>query len=93
MSRQKKQKKLVLPKFKDEDHEREFWAKFDLSKYASAGDLVDVSFPNLKPSARSISIRIPDNMLYEVKERANAIDIPYQALMKKYIAEGLRQDR
>jgi predicted DNA binding CopG/RHH family protein len=92
MPRQKKPKKLILPKFKNEDEEREFWSRFDLSEYASTDDLVDVSFPNLKPTAHSISIRIPDYMLYDIKERANAIDIPYQALMKKYIADGIKRD-
>ena len=51
-------KPLKLPKFKNEDEERDFWAKLDLSEYYEASDLEPVSFPNLKPTTRSISIRI-----------------------------------
>ena len=86
-------KKLNIPKFKNNDEEFEFWSKLDLSKYFEKSDFVPVSFPNLKPTAHSISIRIPDYMIYDIKERANAIDIPYQALMKKYIADGMKRDQ
>lgn len=85
----KKQKKLKLPKFKNEDEERDYWAKFDLSKYASAKDLVPISFPNLKPTSRPISIRLPVFLLVRIKEKANELDIPYQSLIKKYIAQGV----
>lgn len=88
----KREKKLVLPKFKNEDEERNFWAKFDLSEYADADDLVSVSFPNLRPTSTPISIRIPNYTLISLKETANSMAIPYQALMKKYIADGLRKD-
>jgi len=85
-------KLLKIPKFKNEDAEREFWAKIELTDYFEPSDFVRASFPNLKPTTHSISIRIPEYILYEVKERANAIDIPYQALMKKYIADGIKRD-
>lgn len=81
-------KKLVLPDFKNEDEERKFWDKIDLSQYYDVEDLEEVSFPNLKPTSRSISIRIPEYILNRVKEQANAIDIPYQALLKQYIKKG-----
>jgi predicted DNA binding CopG/RHH family protein len=81
-------KPLKLPKFKDEDEERDFWAKIDLSKYLEPKDFKRVSFPNLKPTTRSVSIRIPEYILFRVKEQANAINIPYQSLMKQYIAKG-----
>jgi len=86
-------KKLKIPKFKNEDQEFEFWSKLDLSKYFEASDFVPVSFPNLRPSTRSISLRVPEYLLSRVKEHANAIDIPYQALMKKYIADGMKRDQ
>jgi len=89
----KNKKKLVLPNFKNEDEEREFWDKFSLADYATADDLVPVHFPNLKPTSSSISIRIPQYMLANIKEQANAIDIPYQALMKQYLAEGMKRNR
>lgn len=82
-------KKLVLPKFKNEDDERDFWSKLDLSEYYEKSDMVPVSFPNLKPTSHPISIRIPDYLLNHVKERANAINIPYQSLIKTYIEQGI----
>ncbi|OGE82459.1 MAG: hypothetical protein A3B10_00075 [Candidatus Doudnabacteria bacterium RIFCSPLOWO2_01_FULL_44_21] len=82
-------KKLVLPKFKNEDEEREFWDKIDLADYLEPGDFIRVRFPNLKPTSRSISIRIPEYIINQVKIEANKIDIPYQALMKQYIAKGV----
>ena len=56
-------------------------------------DFVPASFPNLKPTAKSISLRMPNYLLTQVKENANAIDIPYQALIKKYIADGLKREK
>ena len=85
-------KKLKIPKFKNPDQEFEFWSDLDLSKYFEPSDFVPVSFPNLKPTAKSISLRMPNYLLGEVKQHANAIDIPYQALIKKYIADGVKRD-
>ena len=82
-------KPLKLLKFKNEDEERDFWAKLDLSEYYEASDLEPVSFPNLKPTTRSISIRIPEYLLNRVKEKANEINIPYQSLIKEYIKKGV----
>ncbi len=82
-------KKLILPKFKNEDEEREFWWKLDLSKYYESSDLEEVSFPNLKPTSRAISIRIPEYLLNRVKEKANEVNIPYQSLIKQYIQKGV----
>lgn len=84
-------KKLKVPKFKNEDEEREFWARLDLTDYFEPSDFVPVSFPNLKPTTRSISIRMPEYLIIRLKERANALDIPYQTLMKQYIAKGVLQ--
>ena len=84
-------KKLILPKFKNEDEERDFWAKIDLTDYYDASDFVPVSFPNLKPTSRSISIRLPEYIINEIKIKANSINIPYQTLMKQYIAEGAKR--
>ena len=83
------EKKLKLPEFKNEDEERKFWAKIDLSEYYTPGDLEEVSFPDLKPTSHAISIRIPDYLLNRVKEKANEINIPYQSLIKEYIKKGV----
>lgn len=82
-------KKLKLPKFKNEDEEREFWWNLDLSEYFEPKDFERVSFPNLKPTSRSISIRIPEYIIDRVKEKANEINIPYQSLIKEYIKKGV----
>lgn len=80
-------KRLKIPKFRNEDQERDFWAKVDLSKYLEPEDLVSVSFPNLKPTSRSVSIRMPEYLLVRLKARANELNVPYQTLMKQYIAK------
>lgn len=81
-------KQINIPKFQSEDAERDFWAKADLSQYFEKEDFEKASFLNLKPTSRSISIRIPEYLLARVKEKANKINIPYQSLIKKYIAQG-----
>lgn len=79
--------------FKTEDAEREFWAThspldfFDVSKAQKA------FFPNLKPTLRSVSIRLPKDMLDELKILANKRDVPYQSLAKMYLAWGIQLER
>ncbi|HEY1644926.1 MAG TPA: BrnA antitoxin family protein [Candidatus Saccharimonadales bacterium] len=82
-------KPLDIPKFKNEDEEREFWAKLDLGEYFDPSDFEQVSFPNLKPTTRPVSIRIPVAILNRVKERANETNVPYQSLIKEYIRTGV----
>ena len=82
-------KKLNIPKIKNEDAEREFWSKADLSEHFEAKDFSSVSLPNLKPSSSAISIRVPEYLLVRLKEKAHELNIPYQTLMKQYIAEGI----
>lgn len=81
--------KMKLPKFKNEDEERNFWSKVNLTDYFQADDFVKVSFPNLKPTTKPISIRLPEYIIDQLKEKANETDIPYQALIKSYIKQGL----
>ena len=82
-------KRIKIPEFKNEDQERAFWSKMDLSEYFRPEDFTQVSFPNLKPSSHSISIRIPDYLLARLKEKAHELNIPYQTLVKQYIAQGV----
>lgn len=86
-------KQLKIPKFKSEDEERNFWSKVDLSDYLKSEDFVLARFPNLKPTSHSISIRIPNYILIHLKERAHELNIPYQTLMKQYIANGVLRDK
>ena len=82
-------KKLGIPKFKNEDAERKFWSRVDLADYFERADFAPVSFPNLKPSSRAISIRLTEAMIMRLKEQAHELHVPYQALIKQYIAQGL----
>lgn len=82
-------KKLDIPKFKNEDAERDFWSKTDLAEHFESKDFTSVSLPNLKPSSSAISVRIPEYLLVRLKEKAHELNIPYQTLMKQYIAEGV----
>lgn len=78
-------KPLEMPKFVNEDEERQFWADINLADYYEPEDAQPVSFPNLKPTSRAISIRFPEYVLDRVKERANAMGMPYQALIKEAV--------
>lgn len=81
-------KRLEIPRFKNEDEERAFWGELDLSRYYCPADFEKVGFPNLKPTSRPISIRIPVYLLNRIKEKANEINIPYQTLIKEYLKAG-----
>ncbi len=86
-------KSLRIPKLKNENRERDFWAKVNLADYFEPSDFEKASFPNLRSTSHAISLRIPDHILARLKERANEINVPYQSLMKEYIAEGIVRDR
>lgn len=86
-------RKLKIHKFKGEHAERKFWARVNLAEHFSPKDFESVSFPNLKPSSRSIALRIPEYLIIRLKERANELNVPYQSLMKEYIARGVSQKR
>jgi predicted DNA binding CopG/RHH family protein len=83
----------VIPKFKDEDEEREFWTTHSPFDYFDSEKLKRVSFPKLKPSLKSISIRLPEDMLAELKILANKKDVPYQSLAKIYLARQIALER
>jgi predicted DNA binding CopG/RHH family protein len=82
-----------LPVFRTEEAEREFWAEADSTDYIDWRTATWPSFPNLKPSLRTISIRLPVSMIEDLKSLANSRDIPYQSLLKVYLAERLAQER
>ena len=82
-------KQIKIPPFKNEDKERDYWSKIDLTNYFDSRDFESVSFPNLKPTTRAISLRIPEFVINRVKEKANEINVPYQSLIKQYIKKGL----
>src|SRR5579862_8953349 len=82
-----------LPEFKSEGAEREFWARADSSDYIDWSRATRSAFPNLKSSLRTIRIRLPVSMIEELKSLANAKDVPYQSLLKVYLAERLAHER
>ena len=82
-----------IPKFKDEDEEREFWATHSPLDYFDSTQSRRALFPNLKPSLKSISIRLPEDMLANLKTLAHKKDVPYQSLAKVYLARQILLER
>jgi predicted DNA binding CopG/RHH family protein len=81
-----------IPKFRDEDEEREFWAREDSFDYLDWSRAERVVLPNLRPSTRTISLRLPESLLADLKVLANRLDVPYQSLMKVYLAETVTRE-
>ena len=82
----------AIPKFKNEDEEREFWATADSSEYFDWSKAEKAIFPNLKPSRKSISIRLPEYLIARIKQIANSMDVPYQSLIKVFLAERVEKE-
>ena len=77
----------AIPKFKTEAEERRFWEKRDSTPYVDWSGARPARFPNLKPSTQSISLRLPASLLDNIKIEANRRDVPYQSLIKVWLAE------
>ena len=86
----KKLKKI--PKFKTEEEERKFWSKADSTSYVDWTKAKRASFPRLKPSTKTISIRLPENLIKELKTLANKRDVPYQSLIKIILNERIDKE-
>jgi predicted DNA binding CopG/RHH family protein len=86
-------KKKTVPEFRSEDEEREFWAKHDSSEFIEWNSAPRRKFPNLKPTLRTISLRLPVSMIEDLKVLANKKDVPYQSLLKVFLAERLEKER
>ena len=84
--------KRGIPKFKNENRERDFWSKHDSTDFIDWKKAKKVVLSNLKPSVKTISIRLPEMMLEELKLLANRRDIPYQSLLKIFLAERLKEE-
>jgi predicted DNA binding CopG/RHH family protein len=80
------------PDFNDEDEERGFWSTHDSTGYLDWRKAKRAVFPNLKPSTRTISLRLPESMLDELRQLANKRDIPYQSLIKTFLRERIDQE-
>ena len=81
-----------IPKFKNEDEEREFWATHDSTDYINWEKAKKITFSNLKPSVKKISLRLPETMIEELKLLANKRDVPYQSLLKIFLAERIEKE-
>ena len=93
MKKQRKNARKSPPRFLSEDEEREFWATHDSTDYFDYGDAREVIFPRLQPSTATISLRLPQGLLDELRVLANQRDVPYQSLLKVYLAERVAEER
>lgn len=82
-------KSLKWPSFKNEDKVAEWLEKTDFSEYLDPSDFKKISFPNLKPSKRLISLRIDESLIEKAKKKAAKLHIPYQTLMRQVLHQGL----
>ncbi len=81
-----------IPIFKNEDEERNFWSNHDSTEYIDWTKAEETVFANIKLSTQSISIRLPEHLLVSIKAMANKRDVPYQSLMKIFLAERVEQE-
>ena len=89
MSRVKRRR---IPVFGSEEEERAFWAERDSTEYVNWSASRRRSFPNLRPTLRTISLRLPEAMIGHLKVLANKRDVPYQSLLKQFLAERLQRE-
>jgi predicted DNA binding CopG/RHH family protein len=81
-----------IPKLADEDKEREFWENEDSTEYINWDDAEIISFPKLKPSTRTISLRLPEALLNQIRQIANKQDVPYQSFIKMILKERIDRE-
>ena len=80
----------TIPKFANEAEEREFWETHDSTDFLDWGQAQRVVLPNLKPTTKTISLRLPQHLLDSIKTAANAHDVPYQSLIKVWLQEQVQ---
>jgi predicted DNA binding CopG/RHH family protein len=85
-------KKEPIPKFATEDEEREFWSQTDSADYIDWSKAEAITLPELKPTLKTISLRLPVSLIAELKLLANKRDVPYQSLLKTYLADRVREE-
>ena len=86
-----KKKLKKLPKFQTEQEERDFWLTHDSADYISYMEVPIALFPKLRPSTRTISLRLPETLLERVRTEANKRDVPYQSLIKIWLSERVKK--
>jgi predicted DNA binding CopG/RHH family protein len=85
-------KKKAIPHFESEEQEQEFWDEHDSTEYVDWSQARPVVLANLQPSTKTISLRLPEHMLEELKLLANKRDVPYQSLLKVFLAERIQAE-
>ena len=85
-----KSKRKAVPVFTSEEEEREYWTRHDSTDHVEWAQAEKRSFPQLRPTLRTISLRLPESMIGQLKLIANKRDIPYQSLLKQFLAERLQ---
>ena len=81
-----------MPKFKNEEEEREFWSDHDVTDYVDFSDAREALFPDLKPTTRTISVRLSETLIDKLKTLANKRDVPYQSHLKVLLAEKVDEE-
>lgn len=84
--------KRSIPRFRSEESEQDFWAKHDSTDFIDWTKASPAVFPNLRPSLKTISIRLPESMIGELKLLANKRDVPYQSLLKIFLTERIESE-
>jgi len=87
-----KHERRVIPEFKSETEEQEFWSTHDSTDYVDWNKATSAIFPNLKPTMKTISLRLPEPMLNRLKVLANERDVPYQSLLKMFLKERIDRE-
>ena len=82
----------IIPDFANEQEERDFWLQEDSTDYINWQEAEVVMLPNLKPTLKTISLRLPETMIEQLKLLANKRDVPYQSLLKIFLAERIHQE-
>jgi predicted DNA binding CopG/RHH family protein len=85
-------RKKTIPRFRTEEREREYWAEHDSTDHIDWSAASPVMLPALRPTMRTISLRLPESMIAELKVLANKRDVPYQSLLKVFLAERIREE-
>lgn len=85
--------KKKIPHFKNESQEEQFWQQHDSTDFIDWSKATRATFPNLKPTTKTISLRLPEHLLNDIKNIANAQDVPYQSLMKTMLATCVKKAR
>ena len=85
-------RKKAIPAFKNEEQERKFWASHESADYIDWRRAENLRLPSLRPTTRTISIRLPQPMIERLKVLANKRDVPYQSLLKMYVAERIEEE-